>query len=107
MARIVNDWPHFEQRINDRTFWNLIALALLRHVRHHLFQAMQVCDFLTNCGEMLDGERIHLPASVGLSVDQVKQAAQLIEAEAKLPTATNEVQPSDMICPIDAVAVRA
>lgn len=60
MTRIVSDWPHFEQCINDRTFRNLIALALLRHVRHHLLQASQVCDFLTDSGEMLDGEHLNV-----------------------------------------------
>ena len=97
MARIVSDWPHFEQCINDRTFWHPIALALFRHVRHHVFQTSQVCNLLANCGEMRDGERMHLSTGVSLSVDQMKQAAQLIEAEAKLSTSTNEVQPSDMI----------
>ncbi|AEI04631.1 hypothetical protein OCA5_pOC16700620 (plasmid) [Afipia carboxidovorans OM5] len=62
-----------------------------------MFQTSQVCNLLANCSEMLDGERMHLPTGVGLSVDQMKQAAQLIKAEAKLPTSTNEVQPSDMI----------
>ncbi|WP_156186932.1 hypothetical protein [Afipia felis] len=60
LARIVSDWPHFEQCINHRTFRPPIALAPLRHVRHHVFQALQVYDLLTDCGEMLDGERIDI-----------------------------------------------
>jgi len=56
---------------------------------------------------MLEGERVHLPASVSVSIDKMEQPPQLVEAEPKFPAATNEMQPPHMLSPVDAVAARA
>lgn len=60
---------HLEQGIDDRAFGNLIAGALRRHMRHGSLQTPQIGDFLTDVFQMFDGERVNLPAGVGVPID--------------------------------------
>lgn len=63
---------HLEERVDHRAFGDLIARAARGHVRHNALQPFQVHDFLPDVREMLNGERVHLRASIGVAIDQAQ-----------------------------------
>lgn len=50
---------------------------------------------------------MNLRTGVVVSIDQMKQPAQFIEAKTKLSTSANEVEASQVIDIVDAIAARA
>lgn len=82
----------------------MIARAACGCVRHHALQRLEIRDLLPDVLEMLDSEREHFCASMGMAVDQAEQAAQLVQAKAQFPAATHEVPSLHMLRTIDAVA---
>ena len=79
-----------EERVDDRTFGNLIATALRGHVVQYPLQPAQVGNLAANGYDVLECEFVNLRAGIGVSVDEPQQVAQFIDAEASSrPRRTN------------------
>ena len=96
-----------EQRINHRAFRDLVFGALRGHVGQHPLKPPEVRDFAAHLRQVLQRQRMNLRTCIGMSIDQVEETTQLVEAEAELPTTTNEAQPLEMVHGVHAISAGA
>src|SRR4030095_14608704 len=85
----------------------LAVPALAGHRRQGALEASQVGDLPADIREMVERDRLDLGTSVVAAVDQLQQAADLVERETQLTTAADETQAHQQRAIVDAMAAGA
>jgi hypothetical protein len=71
----------------------LLSVASCREIGENALEPLQVFDLAADVGDVLLGKTLDLSASEFVRSGKTETRTDLIEGEAELPTAADEVQP--------------
>lgn len=97
------------QRVKDRTFRHVVTRALGNNRGEDRLDALKVGNLGAHFGQMRRCPMLYLGAGLALAVDEMEQATDLVNAEAKLARPQDEAQATNVglvIEPITADAAR-
>src|SRR3984893_205931 len=96
-----------EESIDNWAFGHAFSTAPRRHLRHRPLESSQIPDLAANLRKVAQHQRMNFRAGIAVPIDEAEQAADFVEAEAKLPAAPHEAQSLEMVRLVNAKSAGA